>query len=354
MDCYFFNATILAVKKPDNNYWPLLLIIISCLGAASDLLFLVSFVAPLTLSIFIAFLFENQKKYLPFKTIALITVGVVAGIALKSSLTQYSMAYYVHLNYSFIIEQIDGFIYLIHEIYQNAKAISIYVCLFYISILGYTVLYIRSDELLYAEKLLSLTIILSASITTAILIVNGNLAKDVTLARYLITIFWLPVLFCWLPLAKYINTRFKEILIRLVYSFALIAPMTYAKPLDAYQLEYKPLISRCIDQGISEYTRETGLMIKHGIAQYWQARLASEFSDLDLRLAAVQNNLSPFVAASNAVRRIAYDFAVVPHQLVMHIHETTSCLLENESNNLMGNPRKYMNVIIKAFIGQRF
>jgi len=64
------------------------------------------------------------------------------------------MAYYVHLNYSFIIEQIDRFIYLIHEIYQNAKAISIYVCLFYISILGYTVLYIRSDELLYAEKLL--------------------------------------------------------------------------------------------------------------------------------------------------------------------------------------------------------
>ncbi len=104
MDCYFFNATILAVKKSDNNYWPLLLIIISCLGAASDLLFLVSFVAPLTLSIFIAFLFENQKKYLPFKTIALITVGVVAGIALKSSLTQYSIAYYVHLNYSFIIE----------------------------------------------------------------------------------------------------------------------------------------------------------------------------------------------------------------------------------------------------------
>ncbi len=87
-----------------------------------------------------------------------------------------------------------------------------------------------------------------------------------------------------------------------------------ANPPADYELEYKPSIVQCIDQKISEYTQESGLKVRYGIASYWHARLTNEFSDLDIQLVPASKSLSPFThTMSKDIFRDTYDFAVVPH-----------------------------------------
>lgn len=177
----------------------------------------------------------------------------------------------------------------------------------------YTVRHIRAKQFAFPEKVLSLTIILSPPITIAALILSGIWIKG-SEGRFVLNIFWIPILFSWFPLSKYINTRFKDLSI--VFAFALVGSyvIIHLKPLENYKFTYKPTIASCIDQNISEYRQETGLKVQHGIAQHWHSNLVNEFSKQDLHLVAVMKDLSPFKWINNSDHfRTTYDFAVVPH-----------------------------------------
>ena len=158
-----------------------------------------------------------------------------------------------------------------------------------------------------ASKFDWLSVFSLLSVLSTIVALLGLTNVPVIGARYLIPLFFWPVIVVILFLSRHVQRWFVPATVTL--SVAMMTPLTVgayelfrANKLDA---DYYPREIACID----DILKNTGA--RNGLAQYWDARYLQTFSKLKLDVAQYSTALDPMpFFTSRAYFRRSYDFAI--------------------------------------------
>lgn len=298
------------------------LVIWVALGTASDLLFLLWFVIPSLIAIIGSNLFQGNaiEKLFPVLKISLSSLaGIVFGILLKNILTDNTESRYLFIGES-LLSQLRILLLDLSSFSRQSPIAFALTLLFYSVIIFKAAKVILSNEFFGRNNrendsfdiisFFKLFILLSPAITAFALAINGVFS----VSRYLLNVFWFPVIFSWVG---YLEVSFFSInLIKYIW-FALVVLLgVLSIPTQPVYGEYYPPVVKCVDQAIVAFKDASGETPQVGISGYWHAKLITEFSKKNAKVVQVNRDLSEFSWINNPDwYREAYDFAVVPQEI---------------------------------------
>lgn len=154
--------------------------------------------------------------------------------------------------------------------------------------------------------------------------------------RHLETFFYFPILFFFIMGSFYNKQKnIFKIASLLIIFFSIIYLITDYKKIFNIDSKYYPYEVFCIDQALKNHDN-------YGVANYWTARPFTMFSQKNLHITEVFNNLSPFAYATNLARitsKNSYSFVILN---VTPTIPTPNAIELNESDiiNINGAPEK--------------
>lgn len=298
-----------------------ILMIISGLMGASDILFLVQFLMPVFVTYIIMYSkkFFNLKKLIFYSLIPLLFsfISFLVTIKIFNNSKIFNLLAFSNLNAS----SIEVFKYKLEFFLKGFKVFSqfywpsMFYIVFYVSITFMTTFWFFNKKYLNRKKLffdqknvfLALFIFSSTGITILSFIFFD---KDLAI-RHLEPVFYFPILIFFFIGSFFNNYKLIMKLFNQSAMFIMILFLFYfifcLKKINTIKKIYYPYEVSCIDSALKNYDH-------YGVANYWTARPFSLFSREKLHIIEVFNNLSPFTLATNLVRvtdKNAYSFVIM-------------------------------------------
>ena len=300
------------------------LIVMAAIGSASDLFFLVWFIGPIITSMIFIRILGCKPGYSVKKISALLIAGCLIGVTLKYSVTIDVTKGYISTVPHFSWGRVQEFTLVVRKIFLDKPLASILIVIFYVLLLVQFfphLLYRRKAQYSNLEMcilFLNIFIIFSTVFSIANIMVNSfyHIRLDKQAFRYIINVYWFPVVFAWLPIyflfkRESLSTPLK---LWLYITMALILIEKDSLPIDYHEVYYPDSV-QCIDAGIHEYNSTHLEKINYGIAGYWQAKLVTVFSKEGLVSLSFTPNLIPdLVITTPEIYRSVYDFAIIDYR----------------------------------------
>lgn len=299
--CFLFCC----FKHPNRLFYQISLALITALGSASDLFFILWFVIPSFLSFFQIKKVDKSKASFLKKIMYIILFSGIISLLIKNSLTpDMTKGYAFALTTRPWIRVRDLFSTAYH-LFSN------HIFLFFLNLIFY-VMTTRIYFDLKKQKIKNISMsesflirfIFFSSLISVLNIIFSKLAGiiiDIQAFRYLLNVFWFPVFYFWLIFSSkskffahdFLNDQKKIGFISIVFFvFVFITCLINKKPWDSHYFEpYFPALAKCLDTNIHDYNERHTNKIKYGVAFYWQAKLVSSFSLEKLQVAAINSNL---------------------------------------------------------------
>lgn len=310
----FIFFLIQVAIKPKSNKILIVAALLSFLSSASDLLFIIQYGLPAL----ILALFSRPKLLLKKHCLALLCT-MILGVTFKYFCLTHVDVFYLSFqpqNYFSQLKIIS--LHLPQLLFKKHQYIAIITLGFYL-FLGLQLIITQHGKkkwpwLILPNKLLFLLgkFILISTIFTLLFFTAFNSAGAI-ISRYMLNIYFFPLVFCWLPFSSILHFNFFKklqiLLICVAISLTLFVTVKKLKPLN---WEYYPFLSQCIDSQIQKYNHLHIDKIKYGIASNAQAGVITSFSKEGLQLVEMLSNLTPQYWINNPERyRKHYDFAVI-------------------------------------------
>lgn len=297
------------IKNPKSIVNIIMLGVISALGVASDMLFLMQFFVPAILAWVVFFNYEDKGFKLVNKYILTLTIGVMVGVLIKHVITFNVLAEVMHIS---PLTYIKNFM-LIIKIHQ--KNLSHHFIVESLSLTFYVVTLFQATSSIRKQNkniidYLRLIIVISSLCT-----IFGLAMFNVIPQWYMINIVFFPIVFCWLPFASISYHQYffvaQYVLLAVIIMIATYVSITSK---HTWRYEYYPAVVQCVDLWINHYNLTHDEKIKYGLASYWYARVISSLSKNDLQISPVTRLLHEVDWISNpgSFKR-AYDFVVITY-----------------------------------------
>lgn len=285
--------------------------ILAFLATLSDNLFLVQLVAPFVVTVVFIGVLEKErffkKERLLAIPIAFALLGSVAYLYLVTNNTRYP----AQLGFGKILINLHD-LYLIF--YSAVTNNPIYGLIFfiYLGLVAYVLgQYMRKPVDRHIPKRLAwLTLFSFCSLacTSVSLVLATNLS---VVNRYFIPALSWPVIVVFFFLNCYLARRFA--IVAIVLSSLAVLSMSFVSygliQKNGLDVHYYPSQISCIDEALEQAN------VRHGIAQYWDAKYLQNFSRLDLTIAQYFGDLGPMHwITSEKYFRQRYDFAIISEQ----------------------------------------
>lgn len=310
----FILLSVLAISKPKSNKLLIIAALLSFLSSASDLLFIVQYGLPaLILALII-----RPKLLLKKHCLALLST-MILGILFKYFCLIHVDIFYISFQPQHYFSQLKNiFSHLPQLLFKKHYFLASIILGFYLFLgIQLTVTQYGQNKLpwlILPNKLLFFLgqFILISTVFTLLFFTAFNSAGSI-ISRYMLNIYFFPLVFCWLPFASILHfnllRKLQALLICIAIILALFVTGKNFKPLN---WEYYPFLSQCIDSQIYEYNHSHIDKIKYGIASNAQAGVITSFSKEGLQLVEMLSNLMPQYWINNPERyRKHYDFAVI-------------------------------------------
>lgn len=285
--------------------------LLTTLATASDLLFIVQFVAPLIASLILCRAFKTQ--ILP-------SITKLFFILLAACYIGFSVKYFFHVGTSsnYILTHSHSFTKTTHqiflmfkEVFLNNLIISIAAILFYLTLIIRCIVSLSLKER-HSSKTRQHKLLLFISffiLSSVIFTLESAAINSGTSMRYVINIFWFPIFFSWLVFGELFSKRMLWIIL---YSISLAVLARDFFPSHPYTLTYMPEVVQCVDAQIVKYNSEHSEKIKYGISTYWQEKLTTVFSTQGLIISQYTEDLHPRLWITSAENyQDYYDFAIL-------------------------------------------
>ncbi len=337
----FYLVLLILNSKDAKPLFYFLILLFSSLTIASDELFVLHFMLPFAVTLFILWSIRevDTKKLL----ILITTFGfsIWLGNLIHNLLVINENAQNVELNADSFPVNVSSIEKIFLHSYQHLTTSTIiilatlFLALFTFVVKGRLSFfyngYKNSTKFLFISLFLifmelgSLTVL---SLSSVPLVAN----------RYMIPLFILPIVMLpiYLDFFKFFNYKnFTNIMMNTLLSILLIALFVDARKKlmhSTFYSEYYPPLQKCIDS----FVQETGA--KSGISEYWQSKSTYMLSKYDITVAEVYRNLSPRTwITTNEWYRDKYDFALI------HYYSPNKDRFSPDKNWIMainGNPDK--------------
>ncbi|MCD8524538.1 MAG: hypothetical protein LRY67_01860 [Gammaproteobacteria bacterium] len=314
------------------------IIFFSIVGTASDMFFVLWFIVP-ALIVFFQIQRKNQEFSVVFKKFFYFTLmGVVAGLLLKNLLTpNTATGYLLALTKTPWIRLKDLCLTLYH-LFCAHFILASQAIIFYILVVKN---YVRIKNIMPVDKNIAriflVRFIVISSVCAILNIIFSKLAKltiDVQSFRYLLNVFWFPLIFFWIVFPQKIAKIKSFSLLCVVFFIIIIVFCIFEKypTRSTYHGEYVPPVAACVDRSIQAYNAlHQDDQVKYGLASYWQARLINQFGQYGLELSAVKPDFQLiYIITSASSFHEKYDFMV--------LNKKTEGELGNRVRDLYGEP----------------
>ncbi len=308
------------------------LIILAFVATLSDSLFFVQFSAPVAAAIIMSNLIRGQKPLQNFAVGISTLISSVLAIKLYPFLISHDTRYPNTISTAQMMLHLDQILKICMDALSKATVVIIgffglyLACTFYISL---RLLRAKKSSHRSKETLLILFMLTSTAVTLIVLLI----VKTLPIAdRYLIPVFEWPIIV--LAIVGLAHQR------RIFHSMMLVGTLTIIS-LFIYELKSRVNLSQirfnyasdhiaCIDSALEKRR------LRHGIAQYWDAKHIQAFSNSGVILAQVTPQLDEdrWITSENFFLG-NYDFAVISDQGAPDLR-----LSEDLLSRINGQPRE--------------
>jgi hypothetical protein len=306
------------LRSPRSKGWWAGLAILSAVGAASDLFFLLAYLLPLCLCIVLQRLLDKQAPKFILKLVVLIPVSAFVGIYLKNLATPDTTPRL--LDFSQSLERLWAVPMMAWLMFkQNPIAVSLQT-IFYVLILWRALAWLiariqgRVQED-HPFPVWPVTILISASALVAFMALRGLIPVDEALqgSRFIVSISWLAMLVPWLPIKDTLkNTRYTTLGLASLSILVLVCSVNFNPATRELKSSFKPEWYVAFDSYLTEYENESGRKLKHGVASYWSTKTTMSLSDHELEIGQYDAELLRYNCInSSRWYQESYDFAVL-------------------------------------------
>lgn len=276
------------------------------LTSISDAFFIIQTVAPLVILVIWKSMTERRGITRKIQILLIFTLlSSAAGFLTYSLLTSTTTRPSPHIGTEGIFIRLKNIFEVVHSV------LAVYPCFFlvffsYCAIAALTIFRFlkKSGKVSQLDWLCAFSV-LSIFTTLIILLVLTN--TPTLGARYLIPLFFWPIIVVVLFVSQYLRRWFVPITIALSVMMTLQLTVRSDELLTQTRLtlDYHPSEIACIDQGLKNTNA------RNGVAQYWDARYVQSFSELKLSVAQCSKNLDRmYFVTSKKYFRDRYDFAI--------------------------------------------
>jgi hypothetical protein len=297
--------------------------IICLLATATDIMFLPMAVVPAVLSIVLTgWISRRLLRGSVIKISFVLMASSLLGWLVKQLTVKNTMGHYIGFGYTPLTNQVRLIFSMIGEIFAH-HPFSAAITLAFFLIVGFSLpRVIRSsrgynrtaDQTSDKELYILLFLLISPLITFAAVVVNGITTGAIHELRYISNFFWLPIFFSWLAFRP-LGMQKRWLALSISVWIVLISLQLLYVPTSGLSKDYYPPLVQCVDNVVSEFSKEKKDPIKNGVSLYWEAKLITHFSRQGISAMQVIGDLSPFYWIVNESWYLdkKYDFAILAH-----------------------------------------
>lgn len=278
-----------------------LLVVLSILAIASDIIYAIQFLIPVMGSIF----FLALLSIIPFRRMMLLNFllasSILGGTVLNKIIIRYEdISHYTEITQKRITESGLNFLVWLKDFSASYLFLSLLWISFMFLVIWLLISFLKKlfshKQTINTNLLLTNAFFLLVVVTSlTVVLVSGNFEASPSV-RYLIPVLIIPIFFGW-PFFIAGTNSLLTILEKHYGMFALsvvlcltpffIVPVQRISALSELS-DYRPSFVRCLD----EKTRQKE--IRNGLAHYWQAKYSSLLSKNNLHIVQVDPYLSPY------------------------------------------------------------
>jgi len=294
------------------------IVFFSIVGGASDMFFILWFVFP---ALFVFFQMQKKNKVFSviFKRFLYLTlIGMVTGLLLKSIVTPNTATGYFLALTTVPWIRIKDLSLTLYNLFSEHIFLGFFIVSFYLFVIKN---FFRTKNIILNDKnftnIFIVRFIVVSALFSVLNIVFSKLAKltiDLQSFRYLLNLFWFPVIFFWVFWPERVRKKkFFSVFSIVFFVFSVVSSVVEQyKGKSPYQGEYVPPLASCVDESIERYNSVHADKVKYGLATYWQARLINQFSQYGLDVSVVKADLQLMsIITSTSGFREKYDFILV-------------------------------------------
>lgn len=310
------------LKSPFSRFPIIALCGFSFLMACSDALFLVQCVLPMMLSLAIMMIYCPSQRSKKNVIWLLLPLGAaLIGFLIYPQIVAHPTRYSNQLSVHSIVNNFYEMKIIFQPIFQRLPAVIFFLAIFYVIIFFIVSMILIKKRFIYKKIrhfpcfiFLSFFSLLSMIIPIIIMLLMANFIPT---PRYFIPIVSLPIIisigYAAIALKKYAHLfTIGSVFIMLGY-LGLQALYFYQSDSATHATRYYPQDIACIDESLAKYP-----LLRHGIAQYWDAKFIQAYSRKNLVMAQYDKNLTEDRwITSEQFYQTAYDFAVI-HTNIRH------------------------------------
>lgn len=287
-------------QKPTNKYWILYCLVIS-LGVASDKLFITNFIAPACIVSVYSLFFQHIQK----RAVVLLSATLLAGFS------GWFVVNFLHINHFIEIEAphsfmhveniLPSFLIFLKVMGESMQSSWFIMLIALLSALSLVLLSIRAVHALFKRNPADSVFVLLATIAFCTLlapVLAGNFTGPDTLRyNYHAFIFLLVLLPYLLHQSRFIQRIPKKWnylvpVLSIVIAGSIVLRTDFSSGLTNY-FSFYPEVARKADV----FSRKTG--IREGTADYWKAKVITQFSKEGVVVVPTFENLLPYDHATS-------------------------------------------------------
>ena len=309
------------LRRDPSRIWPWASIaLLAFLGAGSDLLFVIIYLAPFLLVLVIDRLTGGSKGEI--KLVPLVAVSAVLGLFLKNQVVRDTTPAF--FDFSNSLEKLWTIPATFVGMFERNPILSLLCFSFYVLITVQLVGWMRGKLRREATEnsplpFWQLTYLLSACVLLTALAVRGlfepHYVPDIKDSRLLISIVFNAILVPWLPLQEAVKRERVLKPLGIVAWIAVVGIALQANPFNReFKTEYRPPWIEQLDARLSEYEERTGRKLDHGVATYWPTKATMALSRHELAIGQHTASLEKYYCLNNTQWYYPrYDFAIIDY-----------------------------------------
>ncbi len=297
-----FTLVLQIIENRSNttlNTW--LLVMLSILAVASDIIYASQFLIPVMGSIF----FLALLSIIPFRRMMLLNFwlasSIPGGMILTKIIIRYEdISHYTEISQKRITESGLNFLVWLKDFSASYPFLSLLWISFMFLVIWLLISFLK--KLFSPKQTINTTLLLTDAFfllvvvtSLVIVLVSGNFENAYS-TRYLIPVLIIPIFFGWpffIAGANSLLTILEKHYGMFVLSVVLGLTPFFMVPVQRIPAlselsDYRPSFVRCLD----EKTRQKG--IRNGLAHYWQAKYSSLLSKNNLHIVQVDPYVSPY------------------------------------------------------------
>lgn len=309
------------LRRDPTRTWPFVAIaLLAFLGAGSDLLFAIIYLAPYLLTLVVDRLSGGSKA--ESKLIPLVAISAVLGISLKNQVVRDTTPAY--FDFSNSLEKLWTIPATFIGMFERNPVLSLLCFLFYVLLAAQLVGWVRGRIRREATgsatlPFWQLTYLLSAFVLLTALAVRGlfepHYVPDIKDSRLLISIVFNAILVPWLPLQEILKRERATKTLAIVAGVVIVGVSFQANPFNReFKTEYRPPWIEQLDARLTDYEERTGRKLDYGVATYWPTKATMALSRHKLAIGQHTASLEKYYCLNNTQWYYpSYDFAIIDY-----------------------------------------